>query len=88
MTKKIKDISGLSYEQAQEELQALLAQIEAQSIPLDALLAAYQRCQELLAHCRGKLNALEVQMQRIDGGAGAGKPSTAASDDDESDIPF
>ena len=87
MIKKIKEITSLSYEQAQQELQELLAQIEAQSIPLDALLAAYQRCQELLAHCRSKLNALEVQIQRIDGGMG--QPSvTAASLDDESDIPF
>ena len=87
MTKKTKEIAALSYEQAQQELQELLAQIEAQSIPLDALLAAYQRCQELLAHCRSKLNALEVQIQRIDGGMG--QPSvTAASLDDESDIPF
>ena len=55
MTKKNKDINTLSYEQAQSELQELLGQIEAQSIPLDALLAAYQRCQELLAHCRGNI---------------------------------
>ena len=66
MTKKNKDINTLSYEQAQSELQELLGQIEAQSIPLDALLAAYQRCQELLAHCRSKLSALEQQIQLID----------------------
>lgn len=71
MTKKNKDISSLSYEQAQQELQALLAQIEAQSIPLDALLAAYQRCQDLLAHCRSKLAALEEQIQHIDSGSAA-----------------
>ena len=81
MTKKIKDINGLSYEQAQLELQELLAQIEAQSIPLDALLATYQRCQALLTHCRSKLNALEVQIQRIDSGA-------AAPHADDGDLPF
>ena len=57
MTKKSKDTASLSYEQAQQELQALLAQIEAQSIPLDALLAAYQRCQDLLTHCRRSTEA-------------------------------
>ena len=78
MTKKNKDINSLSYEQAQAELQELLGQIEAQSIPLDALLAAYQRCQDLLAHCRSKLNALEQQIQLIDssGKAPAAQPAS------------
>jgi len=85
MTKKTKEITSLSYEQAQQELQELLAQIEAQSIPLDGLLLAYQRCQELLAHCRSKLSALEVQIQRIDQ---AGSNAPAAHADDDGDIPF
>ncbi len=85
MTKKTKEIAALSYEQAQQELQELLAQIEAQSIPLDGLLLAYQRCQELLAHCRSKLNALEVQIQRIDQ---AGSNAVAPHADNDGDIPF
>ncbi len=86
MTKKTKDIAALSYEQAQQELQELLAQIEAQSIPLDGLLAAYQRSQELLAHCRSKLAALEQQIQGIDGRSPSATPAAAADLDD--DFPF
>lgn len=86
MTKKNKDINSLSYEQAQGELQELLGQIEAQSIPLDALLAAYQRCQDLLAHCRGKLSALEQQIAHIDERS-ATAPNRPQPDADE-DMPF
>jgi exodeoxyribonuclease VII small subunit len=92
MTKKIKDINGLSYEQAQQELQELLGQIEAQSIPLDALLAAYQRCQELLAHCRSKLGALEAQIQHIDSGSSMERqpsaPAPKPAQELDDDIPF
>ena len=92
MTKKTKEITSLSYEQAQQELQELLAQIEAQSIPLDGLLLAYQRCQELLAHCRSKLGALEAQIQHIDSASAIdpskNAPAPRAAQGLDDDIPF
>ena len=56
-----------------------------------SLLAAYQRCQDLLAHCRSKLAALEAQIQHTDSGSAAaatpkmphaGSPAAAPADDD------
>ncbi len=88
---KPKAIDKLSYEEAQAELQDLLAQIESQSIPLDALLATYQRSQALLAHCRSKLAVLEQQMQSLSEAAPAAPSSAApaaAFDAGEDGIPF
>ena len=65
-TSKPKKISDLSYEAALQELKDELARIESQSVPLDALLQTYTRCQELLAYCRSKLAVVEQQIQQIE----------------------
>ena len=76
-TSKPKKISDLSYEAALQELKDELARIESQSVPLDALLQTYARCQELLAYCRSKLAVVEQQIQQIEVSAEA--PSAAAA---------
>ena len=78
-TTKPKKISDLSYEAALQELKDELARIESQSVPLDALLQTYARCQELLAYCRSKLAVVEQQIQQIDTAADAEQnvPATA-----------
>ena len=76
-TTKPKKISDLSYEAALQELKDELARIESQSVPLDALLQTYARCQELLAYCRSKLAVVEQQIQQIEVSAEA--PSAAAA---------
>jgi exodeoxyribonuclease VII small subunit len=57
-----------TYEAALGELEELVARLESGQLPLDALLAQYQRGAELLAVCRGKLKALEQQVQVLDDG--------------------
>ena len=52
-----------SYEQALEELEQLVGRIESGQMPLDQLLAGYQRGADLLAYCRGKLEAVQNQIQ-------------------------
>ncbi len=37
-------------------------------MPLDQLLAGYQRGADLLAYCRGKLEAVQNQIQVLDNG--------------------
>ncbi|CAM3819445.1 exodeoxyribonuclease VII small subunit [Roseateles saccharophilus] len=62
------DGSELSYEQALDELERLVAAMEGQQLPLDQLLHAYKRGAELLALCRGRLRAVEQQVKLLDDG--------------------
>jgi len=57
-----------SYEAALEELEQLVAQLDAGQLPLDQLLSRYQRGAALLAFCRAKLDAVENQIQVLEGG--------------------
>ena len=58
-----------SYEAALEELEQLVGRIESGQLPLDQLLAGYQRGAALLAFCRDRLEAVEGQIQVLDAGA-------------------
>ncbi|MBO9688880.1 exodeoxyribonuclease VII small subunit [Roseateles chitosanitabidus] len=61
-----------SYELAVEELERLVQAMEAGQLPLDQLLASYQRGAALLKFCRARLQAVEQQVQVIeDSGAQA-----------------
>lgn len=57
-----------SYEAAMEELERLTGQIESGQLPLEQLLAGYQRGAELLKFCRDKLQAVEEQVKVLDAG--------------------
>ena len=56
-----------SYEAALEELEALVARLESGQLPLDQLLTGYQRGAQLLAFCKGKLEAVETQIKVLEG---------------------
>ncbi len=57
-----------SYEAALEELEQLVAQLNAGQLPLDQLLSRYQRGAALLRFCRAKLDAVENQIQVLENG--------------------
>ena len=57
-----------SYEQALSELDRLVEQMEQGQMPLDRLLDDYKRGAELLAYCRGKLEAVEAQVKLLEEG--------------------
>ena len=57
-----------SYEQALAELDRLVTQMEGGQLPLDQLLDGYRRGAELLAYCRGRLQAVEEQVKVLDDG--------------------
>jgi exodeoxyribonuclease VII small subunit len=57
-----------SYETALEELEQLVAQLDAGQLPLDQLLGRYQRGAELLAYCRARLEAVENQIKVLENG--------------------
>jgi exodeoxyribonuclease VII small subunit len=63
-----KDISKLSYEEARDELQQVVAQLEQQSVTLDASMALWERgealakvCDEWLSGARKKLQAAQKE---------------------------
>ena len=57
-----------SYEQALAELERLVAELESGQLPLDRLLAGYQRGARLLEYCRARLEAVEQQVKVLEDG--------------------
>ena len=57
-----------TYELALQELEQLVSRLESGQMPLDELLAGYQRGAALLAHCKDRLQAVEDQIKVLDGG--------------------
>ena len=66
---KPKTTEPTSYEAALRELEQLVVRIESGQLPLDQLLAGYQRGAALLALCRERLEAVQNQIQVLEGGA-------------------
>ena len=56
-----------SYEAAVAELESLTEMLESGQLPLDQLLAHYQRGAELLTYCRAQLDAIEAQVKVMEG---------------------
>jgi len=57
-----------SYEDALRELERLVADMEGAQLPLDRLIESYRRGAELLQYCRGRLEAVETQVQVLEDG--------------------
>ncbi len=57
-----------TYEAALEELEQLIARIETGQLPLEQMLAGYERGAQLLAFCRSRLEAVENQIKVLDEG--------------------
>ncbi len=57
----------LSFEQALEELDALVRKMESGALGLDDSIAAYRRGAELARHCQARLSAAEQQIRKLDG---------------------
>ena len=51
-----------------ERRDRLVTQMEGGQLPLDQLLDGYRRGAELLAYCRGRLQAVEEQVKVLDDG--------------------
>ena len=58
-----------SYEAGLQELEKLVADLESGQLPLDQLLAGYQRGAALLGYCREQLKAVEDQIKVLDAGS-------------------
>ena len=58
-----------SYEAALEELEQWVGRIESGQLPLEQMLAGYQRGAVLLNFCRTRLEAVQEQIKVLDEGA-------------------
>lgn len=62
-----KPVADLTFEQALDELDALVRRMEAGELSLDDSVAAYRRGAELARHCQGKLALAEQEIRKLDG---------------------
>jgi exodeoxyribonuclease VII small subunit len=59
-------VAELSFEQALDELDALVRRMEGGELNLDDAVAAYRRGAELARHCQGKLAVAEEEIRKLD----------------------
>ncbi len=62
-----KPVAELTFEQALDELDALVRRMETGELNLDDAIAAYRRGAELARYCQSKLAAAEQEIRQLDG---------------------
>ena len=62
----MEDITKLSYEEAYQQLEALVAQMESGALPLEESVRLYERGQRLAAHCQALLEDAELKIKLVD----------------------
>ena len=67
------DIAKLSFQQAMEELEAIVAKLESGEVELEESIAIYERGEVLRAHCDALLKKAEAKVDKISLGSD-GKP--------------
>ena len=71
------DIAGMRYEDAREELIAIVAKLEAGQAPLEDSMQLWRRGEALAAHCSRWLDDAQTEIEQA-----TRPPQAAASDDD------
>jgi exodeoxyribonuclease VII small subunit len=59
------DIQAMSFEQAREALEAIVARLEAGEVNLDESIEIYSRGTQLLRHCEAKLKSAQERVEKI-----------------------
>lgn len=59
-------IENLSYEEAYQQLEAVIAQLESGELSLEKSVELYEQGQRLSAHCQALLENAELKIQQID----------------------
>ncbi|BDA63875.1 exodeoxyribonuclease VII small subunit [Actinomyces capricornis] len=75
------DVASLSYEQAREELVAVVQRLEAGSVPLEDSLALWERGEALAQRCQGWLDEARARLAAVveqDSGAPAPEGAPAS----------
>ena len=65
MSEMPSEIAAMSFEQALEELEAIVKQLEAGRGKLDEAISSYERGAALKRHCEAKLNEARAKVERI-----------------------
>ena len=60
-----KKIEEMSFEDALNELEGIVGQLERGDAPLEKSIAIYQRGAALKAHCEGKLKDAQMKVEKI-----------------------
>jgi exodeoxyribonuclease VII small subunit len=76
------DLAGLDFETAIEELEALVDQMEAGDLTLEASLVAYERGVRLTRHCQTALRNAELKIKQLTEGDRLEPLDPEAFDDD------
>ena len=63
--KKDGPVDKLGYEEAMADLEAILAELEAEETDLDRLAARVKRASELVRHCREKIHGAELEVEKV-----------------------
>jgi exodeoxyribonuclease VII small subunit len=63
------NLAELSFEQALEQLERIVSELESGQAPLERSIDIYARGAELKAHCEAKLQAARLRVERIVVGA-------------------
>lgn len=74
------EIAKLTFEQALQQLETIVKQLEQGQVPLEESIAIYEKGTALKAHCETKLRDAEARIEKIVIGPG-GAPSTVPFDD-------
>lgn len=73
------DIANLSFEQAMQELEGIVRQLEGEQATLEQAIESYSRGTQLKRHCEAKLAEARARVERITLGPD-GEPGTAPFD--------
>lgn len=60
-------VEKLSYEQALDELETIVASLEANKLPLEESMALFERGQALTRHCVELLDKAELRIKQLSG---------------------
>lgn len=63
-----KEIESLSFEEALEELKAIVSNLESGESKLDQAIAAYERGALLKSHCEAKLREAKAKIEKVNVG--------------------
>ncbi len=72
------DIAGMRYEDAREELIAIVAKLEAGQAPLEDSMHLWRRGEALAAHCAQWLDGAQAEIERATRPQASGMPAPAA----------
>ncbi|MCW1923021.1 exodeoxyribonuclease VII small subunit [Luteolibacter arcticus] len=72
-----------TFESALAELEEIVAVMEEEQLPLEELVARYEKGSKLLARCETVLASARKRLQTISARAEAADPETATAEDDE-----